>query len=137
MAFKQSWAFFFSFVEDVPLEYLFAVVDVLLHVAFKNGLLSLIETALVLAVELADEENQLQNAAQSGVDLALIVAGVVLGEDQLGPQFLDDPVAEIIVLVEIYLLAELFFAEMGVDFGQFLLNFGGFLLERGQQGRPF
>lgn len=47
-------------------------------------------------------------------DLAL-VTGVVLGEDQLCPELLDDPMREIVVLEQVYLLTHFALVKMAVE----------------------
>jgi hypothetical protein len=43
------------------------------------------------------------------------VAGVVFGQYELGPQLLNDPVGEVVVLEEVDLLANFRFVEMAVE----------------------
>ena len=55
------------------------------------------------------------------------MAGVVLGQDQLRPELLDDPVREVVVLEEVYLLPHLRFVEVAVETAQPVLYLGRFL----------
>ena len=94
-----------------------------------DGSFGLPKGKLKLAAELTYEKDELENPTQPNADDFFLVVGIVLGEDELGPEFLDDPVAEKVVLVQIDLLTDLALVELGVDSSQVLLDKGGILLQ--------
>lgn len=109
-------------VQDVPLEYIFPLLDVPLVVVLLDGQLGLFEGILEPSIQFAYQEDQLQDAAQSDPDVLLAVAGVVLGEDQFRPELLHDPMAEVVVLVEVDLLSHLCLVESPINRTQLLFD---------------
>lgn len=71
--------------EDVPLEDVFAILYVLLVLFLSYRCLCILEWALVLPVDLADQEDQLKYATQPDVYFFLGMAGVVLSEYKFSP----------------------------------------------------
>jgi hypothetical protein len=98
-------------IQNVPFKDLLALLYIESAVSLADRNLCVFEGALVLAVQLADQEDDLENAAEAEVDLCSAVADVMLGQNQLCPELLDDPVAEIVVFVKVDLLPYLLLVE--------------------------
>lgn len=54
------------------------------------------------------------------------MAGVVLGQDQFGPELLDDPMGEVVVLEKVYLLSNFWFVEVAVETAESVLDLSCF-----------